>query len=452
MSSNASSSYANLADATRAIQAKWTVPGITVGVLKDGAMSFIGLGTLNVDTGAPVAPGSIFQIGSISKVFTTTAVMRLVEAGKIELDAPISTYLSDVKLSARESSANLTIRHLLNHMSGLFGDHFPDYGRGDDALARAVAEIGALEPTTEPDVAWSYCNLAFLIAGRVLEVVTGKTYEQVMDDEVFGPIKLSPITFFPDEAVLHSAAAGHMTEESGNSVARPYPIARCSNAAGAIITSTENLLKFAQFHIGDGTVDGERVLSPESLAEMQKIHATVHEGSYWGLGWAIGEVGGVKTISHGGSTNGHQAQLTVVPEKGYAIAVLTNSSRGGAANREIVNWAIKNDLGLESPDPEPVELSTAEIDRVLGTYHAALVHTTIKRTDDGLAIDVTGINPFNGEKRPVVTYKVVPVAANQFMATEGPLNGSLIDFIDGDGGTGAPPAFARVGGRLSARQ
>ncbi|CAN5436978.1 hypothetical protein BH09CHL1_BH09CHL1_10750 [soil metagenome] len=450
MSSNASSSYASLADAIRSIQAKWTVPGITVGVLKDGAMSFYGYGTLNVDTGLPVATGSIFQIGSISKVFTTTAIMRLVDAGKIDLDAPISTYLPDVKLSTRESSAKLTVRHLLNHMSGLFGDHFPDYGRGDDALARAIAEIGTLEPTTEPDVAWSYCNLAFLIAGRILEVITGKTYEQVMDDEVFGPIKLSPATFFPEEALLHSAAAGHTTEPTGNSVARPYPIARCSNAAGAIITSTENLLKFAQFHIGDGTIDGEQVLSPESLAAMQTVTATVHEGSYWGLGWAIGEVGGVKTISHGGSTNGHQAQLVVVPEKGYAIAALTNSSRGGAANKEIVEWAIEHDLGLSTPAPAPVELSDAEIDRVLGTYHAALVHSTIKRGDSGLVIEVTAFNPFNGEARSPQTYAVVPVAANQFMATEGALTGSLIDFIDGE--AGGPPAFARIGGRLAARQ
>lgn len=448
----ASSSYANLADAVNAQQAKWTVPGIAVGVLNDGQMSFYASGTLNVDTGTPVATGSIFQIGSISKVFTTTAVMRLVEAGKIALDAPISTYLPDVKLSTRESSTKLTVRHLLNHMSGLFGDHFPDYGRGDDALAKAIAEIGTLEPTTEPDIAWSYCNLAFMIAGRVLEVVTGKTYEQVMDEEVFGPIKLSPITFFPDEAILHSAAAGHLTEESGNSVARPYPIARCSNAAGAIITSTENLLKFAQFHIGDGMVDGEQVLSPESLAEMQTIHATVHEGSYWGLGWAIGEVGGVKTISHGGSTNGHQAQLTVVPEKGYAIAVLTNSSRGGAANKAIVEWAIANDLGLSTPDPEPIELPDAKIERLLGSYHAALVRSTIKRGEQGLVLSIIGINPFNGEARPAVEYAVVPVAANQFMATEGPLNGSLIDFIDSADGPAAPPAFARIGGRLSARQ
>lgn len=244
MASQASSSYATLAEAVRGIQAKWSVPGITVGVLQDGAMTFHGFGTINVDTGLPVATGSIFQIGSITKVFTTTAVMRLVEAGKIELDAPISTYLPDVKLSTAESSKALTVRHMLNHMSGLFGDHFPDYGRGDDALERAIAEIGELTPTTEPDVAWSYCNLAFMIAGRVLEVVTGKTYEAVMDEQVFGPLKLSPITFFPEEAILHSAAAGHTTDASGNAVARPYPIARCSNAAGAIITSTENLLKF----------------------------------------------------------------------------------------------------------------------------------------------------------------------------------------------------------------
>jgi CubicO group peptidase (beta-lactamase class C family) len=452
MTQIASSSYANLADAVKGEQAKWTVPGIAVGVLKDGKMSFLASGTLNVETGAPVATGSIFQIGSISKVFTATAVMRLVEAGKIDLDAPLSTYLPDITLSPRESSKKLTMRHMLDHMSGVLGDHFPDEGRGDDALERAIAGIGGLEPVTEPDVAWSYCNLGFLIAGRVIEAVTGKTYEQVMEDDVFSKLKLSPITFFPEEAILHSAAAGHITEAGGNSVARPYPISRCSNAAGGIVTSTENLLKFAQFHIGDGTVDGEQVLSPESLAEMQKVHATIREKSYWGLGWAIEEIGGVKTINHGGSTNGHQAQLTVVPEKGSAIAVLTNGSRGGAANRAIVAWALANDLELSEPDPQPIELPDAQVERLLGRYHAPLTHSTIKRGENGLVLELVSINPFSGESRPAQSFAVAPIAANRLMATEGALTGIPIDFIDSDAGSSAPPAFARIGLRLAARQ
>src|SRR6478609_11167379 len=178
-----STNYAEITDVLRAEQAKWGVPGITVGILQDGKKRFYASGTLSVTTGLPIATGSILQIGSISKVFLATMVMRLVEAGKVSLDEPLATYLPDLQLIDPTLPSRLTLRHMLNHMSGILGDHFPDEGRGDDALAVSISKLAELPQTVEPDVAWSYCNLGFMIAGRVAEVVTGKTFEQVMQDE-----------------------------------------------------------------------------------------------------------------------------------------------------------------------------------------------------------------------------------------------------------------------------
>src|SRR3954451_13771712 len=129
-----STSYAEITEVLRAEQAKWGVPGITVGILQDGKKRFYASGTLNITNGLPIATGSILQIGSISKVFLATMIMRLVEAGKVTLDEPIATYLPDLKLIDPSLPSRLTLRHLLDHMSGILGDHFPDYGRGDDAL------------------------------------------------------------------------------------------------------------------------------------------------------------------------------------------------------------------------------------------------------------------------------------------------------------------------------
>jgi len=338
-------------------------------------------------------------------------------------------------------------------MSGIFGDHFPDHGRGDDALKASLDGIGELEMISPPDFGLSYCNLGFMIVGRIVELVTEKTYEQAMADEVFGPLKLDPITFFPDEAILYSVAAGHITEESGSQVASPYAISRCSNPAGGIVTSTENLLRFAQFHLGDGTVDGERVLSKESMESMREVNATVHGDFKWGVGWMLDAVDGAATFGHGGTTNGQQAQLTVVPEHDYAIAVLTNGSKGHAAIRELIAWVLKRDLGLVTREPEPVKQEDGWMERRLGVYRAPLTQSTIRRTDDGkgLEIELISYNPFSGDPAPAKSFPVTTLQEGM-MVTEGALKGAVIDFIDGDQGESAPPAYARVGLRLAKRQ
>ncbi len=445
--------YAGVDDAIRALSSKWGVPGMTVGILKNGKMSLYGGGTLNVRTGAVVAPNSIFQIGSITKVFTATLIMRLVEQGKLSLDDTIAKHLPDLTLSDPERSKQVTIRHLLNHMSGIFGDHFPDHGRGDDALKASIDGIGELEMVSPANFALSYCNLGFMIAGRIVEVVTEKTFEQAMADEVFEPLKLDPITFFPDEAILYSVAAGHIVDDAGTEVASPYAISRCSNAAGGIVTSTENLLRFAQFHLGDGTVDGERVLKPEILEEMREVNTTVHDTFKWGVGWMLDEVDGAATFGHGGATNGQQAQLTIVPEHNYAIATLTNGSKGAAANREVIRWALERDLGLVTRDPEPAEQDAAWIERRLGTYRAALTQSTLKRAEegDGLEIEMISYNPFSGDPSPARSFPITSTS-DGMMVTEGVLKGMVVDFVDGDDGESGPPAYARVGLRLAKRQ
>ncbi len=453
MGGSQSTNYADIADVLRAEQAKWGVPGITVGILQDGKKRFYASGTLNVTNGLPIATGSILQIGSISKVFLATMIMRLVEAGKVTLDEPIATYLPDLKLIDPTLPSRLTLRHMLDHMSGILGDHFPDHGRGDDALETSIGQLGELPQISEPDFAWSYCNLGFMIAGRVAEIVTGKTFEQIMEDEVFGPLKLDPITFFPDEAILHSAAVGHQMNSDTDrpEIARPYAISRCSNAAGGIVTSTENLLRFAEFHIGDGTVDGETVLSQDSLTQMQSVQTTVNDQSRWGIGWALSTIDGVAAIGHGGSTNGQQALLSIVPEKGYAIAILTNNNKGSNAASAIAKWAIANDLGLSQPDPEQITLADSQLARFAGEYRQPLAKISITASESGLTATVIPSNPFTNEDGEPYDVHLAPISCCSFVVTDDAAKGSRVDFIDGASVEEAP-AYVRFGGRLSKRQ
>ena len=460
MSGNGTSTYdgteiADLPGVVRAEMARWAVPGMTVGVLRDGEVSVYGFGVANVSTGAPVAPGTIFQIGSISKVFLATLLMRLVEAGKVTLDAPLNTYLPDLALVDPSLPDRLTLRHTLTHTSGLLGDHFPDEGRGDDALATVVAKMHDLPQITPPDSGWSYCNSGFYLAGRVIEVVTGKTFEAAMQDEVFGPLGLTRATFFADDAILHSAAAGHQHTDSGPAVAHPYPLARCANPPGGIITSVAELLTFAAFHMGDGTAGGKQVLTSDSLAQMQTPQVRINSEGEWGLGWSLGHAGGVRTIGHNGATNGFQAYLVAVPERNYAITMLTNSSRGTSASRGIAKWALARDLGLETPEPTRIELAPDALHRLTGVYRQALSVSTItvadSKADAPLQMGIVTINPFTGDEKEWPAVGLAPIAPDACLITSGENTGIRVDFIFPDD-PAAPPTMARIGGRLAKRE
>jgi CubicO group peptidase (beta-lactamase class C family) len=450
---------ADLPGVVRAEMARGGVPGMTVGVQRDGDVSIHGFGVANVSTGAPVAPGTLFQIGSISKVFFATLVMRLVEAGTVMLDAPLNTYLPDLALVDSSLPGRLTLRHVLTHTSGLLGDHFPDEGMGDDALATVVAKMRDLPQITPPDAGWSYCNSGFYLGGRVIEVVTGKTFEAAMQDEVFDPLGLPRATFFAHEAILHSAAAGHQHTDNGPEVAKPYPLARCANPPGGIISRVAELLTFAAFHMGDGTLGaagGERVLSPESLAQMQTPQVRVNAEGEWGLGWSLGRVGGVRTIGHNGATNGFQAYLVAVPERNYALAMLTNSSRGTSASRGIAKWALARDLGLETPEPTRIELAPDALNRLTGVYRQALSVSTISVADGAdaatsLEMRVVSVNPFTGEETERPSVGLAPIAPDACVITSGENAGIRVDFIFPED-PAAPPTMARIGSRLSTRE
>ena len=141
---------AELDEAVRAAMDRWAVPGLALGVLRDGKEWAWGYGAASLETGCPVTAGTLFQVGSISKVFTTTLVMWLVDEGRLELDAPVRRYVPDLRLADEAATAGVTLRQLLTHMAGFYGDRFDDYGSGEDALARSVADFHTLRQWTPP--------------------------------------------------------------------------------------------------------------------------------------------------------------------------------------------------------------------------------------------------------------------------------------------------------------
>ena len=346
--------------------ARWSVPGLAIGILDGGEVETAAFGIENVNTGTAVKPETLFQIGSISKIFTTTLIMTLVNEGVLDLDRPVVRYIQDLTLADATARTTVTLRHLVTHMGGFFGDRFDDHGRGDDALTRTVAAFGDLPQQTAPGELWTYCNAGFDLAGRVAEVVTGRRFEDLVRERIFEPLKLGRATYFPEEAILHSVAVGHLKTDDGVGVARPWPIARNSNPAGGVSANVDELLRFAKMHMQDGELEGVRVLQPESTRAMRARETTAGPFTTWGLGWSRRDVDDTLIIEHGGATNGFTARLTTVPERGFAIAILTNHALGAAVHTEIARVALERLLGVRDELPPVISISDDLLARFAG--------------------------------------------------------------------------------------
>ncbi len=346
------------------------VPGVAVGILHEGETVTAGFGVTSVDHPLSVTDETLFQIGSITKTFTGTTIMRLVEMGKLDLDAPVRTYLPDFKVADETAASQVTIRHLLTHTGGWVGDFFHDTGAGDDALSRYVADMADLEQLAPVGTVWSYNNAGFSVAGYIIEVVTGKSYQAALKELVLEPLGLQNSFFDPGDVMTHRFVVGHNVSEDGAQVARPWPSPHSMYPAGGITCHVQDLLRYARFHLGDGkTEDKTQLLSPESMAQMHSPQVTVWGDETWGLGWAIGETYGTRQIWHSGGANGQVSLLVLIPEHDFAIAILTNTKPGGyVTTHEISRWALKQYLGLEVTDPTPIESSEEELASYAGRY------------------------------------------------------------------------------------
>ncbi len=362
--------FEQLVEFARAEHARSGVPGFALGVLHEGVTCAEGFGVTNRDHPLPVTGETLFQIGSITKTFTATLIMRLSEQGKVRLDDPVRAYLPEFRVRDPQASAEATIRHLLTHTGGWLGDVFRDTGSGADALSRYVAGMAELEQVHPLGGPLSYNNAGFAVAGAIIEAVTGQAYEEALREMVLAPLGLQAAFFTAAEAITHRFAVGHSRD---GGVARPWQLARAIAPMGGLIVSAPELLRYAAFHLGDGTTAaGERLLQPESLAAMRQPQVTFWDRSHVGLAWFLSDLYGPRTQSHGGGVVGQETLLTLLPEQGFAIAALSNRAWGGNLNRRVTAEALRLYFGLESADqPKPQGADAAALAPYSGRYETA---------------------------------------------------------------------------------
>jgi CubicO group peptidase (beta-lactamase class C family) len=353
--------FSELDDLIVARMAELKIPGVALGVFDGSREHVAAFGVTNVDHPLPVDADTLFQIGSTTKTFTGTALMRLIEQGTLALDAPVRAYLPDFRVADPSVSEEVRLRHLATHTAGWQDAGFVETGDGDDALARSIADMAGLPQIAPLGTYFSYNNSAICLAGRVIEAVTGQTYETAVRDLVLEPLGMELSSFFPEEIMTRAFAVGHAAppdEPHGEPVVlEPWALPRSVNPAGGLAASVEDMLRYARFHLGDGPVNGAPLLSDDSVRQMQAPLGP--GGSLPGLGatrleavgvtWNLWSRDGVRIVSHPGGTSGQLSTFVIVPEHNFALSLLTNAQSGLLLTYEVTDWVLDRFLGLQPP-------------------------------------------------------------------------------------------------------
>lgn len=440
------------------------VPGVSVGVFADGEERYAYHGVTSVENPLPVDENTLFQFGSTGKTFTATAMLRLVEEGQVDLDAPVRTYLPDFKLKDEEVASTVTVLQLFNHTAGWQGDMMDNTGDGDDALQKYVDLMVKLEQSSPLGSAVSYNNASLSVAGLIISRLTGKTYEQAIRELLIEPLGMEHTFFFTNEIMTRRFAVGHARADDGKiTVARPWALPRGNSPAGGISANSKDQITWARFHLGDGTApDGTRLLKRETLDLMKQPTAEMKGsalGDYVGISWLMRDIDGVRLVGHGGTTNGQYSEFVTVPERNFALSSMTNCGPNGSRlNDALEKWALEHYLGIVDADPEPVLLGDEALARFTGRYETIAAEVEVT-AESGRLLAKIQIKPEmlkalresgedTPEEQPPFVIGMLSSDGLEYVIAEGPAKGMKGYFAADDSGgiTGV-----QVGGRLATR-
>lgn len=340
------------------------VPGLALAAIQDLEVIYSrGFGVSSVeDGGLPVTPQTLFRIGSITKSMTTTAIMRLVEAGKLELDRPVRDYVPWLTFSQEEAAEQITLRRLLSHTAGLPTSHTRFGRRAPSGLEEYVRQDVPQYPfVAPPGKLYSYSNPGIRIAGYIAEAVSGQPYMQLMQELVFDPLEMKRTTFDPTVAMTYPLAQSHDLHDDGTlSVQHRYADDTGGYPSGAVISTAMDLTHFAIMQMNHGHFRDRRILSTESVAEMHRIQVDKYavSGAGYGLALDVDRYKGMRRVGHEGSISTFGSRLAMVPEAGTAVVLLFNRAPGFWARAETISDRILDhvlNLPAEASQPRTIE-------------------------------------------------------------------------------------------------
>jgi CubicO group peptidase (beta-lactamase class C family) len=328
----------------------------------------------------------LFRVGSMTKMYTAAALVQLAEEGKLDLNAPIGRYLEG--LPPRLSS--VTAHQLLSHTAGL-ADAASLFGPHDEsALAAQVREYNDSHLFTEPGAIFSYANPGYVIAGHLVERLSGKPYSEAVKARVLEPLGMTRSTFQPTLAMTYPFSVGHAgAADQPATVLRPMEDNAAIWPAGFLFSNTNDLARFAIAFMHGGRIDGKQALSPGLVGRLAGAVAPLRsqvEGGSYGYGLMVREHRGVRLVEHGGTMTGFASDFAMAPDQKVAVIVLANRR---THLMKTVEKALELTLPLapKAEQPKPLEFTARELDEYVGRYgQGPGAGVELVRSENGLAL------------------------------------------------------------------
>ena len=425
---------------------QYQIPSAQIGVLQAGAISDFAVGVRDVRTGELATTDTIYQLGSMSKTWSAMAFLQLVDEGQVDLDEPVRTYLPGFRVADADVGVRLTPRQLLNHTNGI-EESYGDPGEDEDVYARMIANITNAPQVFPLGETHGYsAALGYAILARIMEVVDGHTWDQVMRRRVFERLGLTSTSSRPQDVNAERAAVGHILRPGADGpVPSPIPyLPRAYGPGGSLSSTVRDVLTMAHVILDQGRApDGTNVLSPAAVREMTTSRVPVPDpypfGPWWGLGLTVSDWGGETVYAHDGSTIGHNARLRMLPDRGLAVALLTNGVPRDAFYRGTFNVLLA-ELGAPTvpslPEPDP----SIRLDPrwYVGDFQRPGVRYEVRAADGGLALTFVG-DPWQARmagQPERTTYRLLPVSETHFLMRsddphEDDQTAAIYDFRDG---------------------
>jgi len=328
---------------------KHDVPGVSIALVEgDKILWARGFGYADLEKNIPATPDTIYQVGSVSKIITATAVMQQVERGRIDLDAPIQKYLPEFSIHSRwKEHTDITPRALLSHHSGLPSDYLKGFfsAKSLDTLIKELAPEHLAYP---PGQVFNYSNLGADLLGTAVERVAGRPFVEHTQKALLDRIGMTHSSYVMTPSIHSMLARGYIDGQASD------PIGIRDIPAGSLLSSAADMGRYLQFVFSGGRIGNDAVLGEKQIAAMfqpQYPDRPLDFGQRFGLGWMLSglKINGGGTVAwHDGSTRAFMSQIALLPEKKLGVVILANSDTAGALVYDVSELALA--LALEARD------------------------------------------------------------------------------------------------------
>lgn len=343
-------------------------PGAAIAIVHGNRLAYAkGYGVANIDTGQPVASDMLFRTGSITKMITAAGLCILAEEGKLDFQAPIERYVAELQPEMRR----LTLHQLLTHTAGLSDPNAMTGPHDEEALAEKIKQLGGSAFFDRPETIYSYSNIGYWTAGRVLEARSGLLFAEFLDRRLFEPLAMRRSTFRPMEAMTWPLAVGHGPEGTAPpTVIRPLADNAAAWPAGQLFSTAPEFANFCIAFMRALAGEAAPPLSERVVARMAAPHVEIpHEGRHYGYGLSVSRESERTWLTHNGSRTGYGSLVRMCPQEQLAVIVLCNKT--GVSLPTVVDEAIRLVLGTSSaasPALKAEDIPPEEWTKYLGQY------------------------------------------------------------------------------------